>query len=89
MNEEKRLKELRKKLISMAQKVYKGPWIVGKFSQNERANELINNLGESPHLFVLGCILGRRFHDERAWKPWPTWRRGSAPSRSGNCPASP
>ena len=68
MNENKRLKELRKKLISMARRVYQGPWIVGKFSQNERANELINNIGESPHLFVRGCILGRRFHDERAWE---------------------
>jgi endonuclease III len=68
MSEDKRLRKLRKKLISMARKVYQGPWIVGKFSQNERANELINDIGESPHLFVLGCILGRRFHDERAWE---------------------
>jgi endonuclease III len=68
MAENKRLKELQEKLVSMAKKIYQGPWKVGKFSKNERANELINNIGEKPHLFVLGCILGRRFHDERAWE---------------------
>jgi len=68
MAENRRLEELKDKLISMAKRIYQGPWKVGKFSKNERANELINNISGNPHLFVLGCILGRRFHDERAWE---------------------
>lgn len=66
MNEKK--EELQEKLLTMAKRVYKGPWEVGKFSKDERANEIINNIGKMPHVFVLACILGRQFHDEKAWE---------------------
>jgi endonuclease III len=68
MLENKELSELREKLVVMAKKVYKGPWEVGKFSKNERANEIINNIGKIPHVFVLACMLGRQFHNEKAWE---------------------
>src|SRR5271157_1036126 len=68
MAENKQLKALQEKLVTMAKRVYKGPWEIGKFSKDERANEIINNIGEMPHVFVIACILGRQFHDEKAWE---------------------
>ena len=64
----KKLEELKEKLVTMAKKVYQGPWEVGKFSKDERANEIINNIHKMPHVFVIACLLGRQFHDEKAWE---------------------
>ncbi len=52
----------------MAKRVYKGPWEIGKFSKSERANEIINNIEKMPHVFVMACMLGRQFHNEKAWE---------------------
>src|ERR1041385_6709087 len=68
MAENKKIKFLKEKLVSMARRVYHGPWEIGKFSKDERANELINNIGKMPHIFVIACLLGRQFHDEKAWE---------------------
>ncbi len=68
MQRNKRLEALQEKLISMSKKVYAGPWKVDKFSKNDRANEIINNIGEKPHVFVMGCILGHRMHDDKGWE---------------------
>src|ERR1019366_8997830 len=68
MAENKKLEELKEKLVTMAKKVYQGPWEVGKFSKDERANEIINNIHKMPHVFVIACLLGRQFHDEKAWE---------------------
>lgn len=63
-----KLEELQEKLVEMAERVYQGPWEIGKFSKDERANEIINNIGKMPHIFVIACLLGRQFHDEKAWE---------------------
>ena len=80
MPENKRLKALQDKLIRMAKRVYRSPWKkgmysksaapleIGKFSKNERANEIINNIEKMPHVFVMACMLGRRARDEKAWQ---------------------
>jgi endonuclease III len=68
MEKNERLIALQDKLVTMAKRVYKGPWEVGKFSKNERANEIINNIGERPHVFVMACMLGSQFHNAKAWE---------------------
>jgi endonuclease-3 len=68
MTENNKLEELQKKLVDMAKQVYQGPWEIGKFSKSERANEIINNIGKLPHVFVMACMLGRQFHNEKAWE---------------------
>jgi endonuclease III len=68
MLEKKQLESLQEKLVTMAERVYQGPWEIGKFSKNERANQIINNIQEMPHVFVMACLLGRQFHDEKAWE---------------------
>lgn len=68
MLEKKQLEALQDKLAAMAKKVYQGPWELGKFSKNERANVIINNIEKVPHIFVMACLLGRQFHDEKAWE---------------------
>ena len=52
----------------MAKRVYKGPWEIGPFCKNERANEIINNIEKMPHVFVLACLLGRQYYDKKAWE---------------------
>lgn len=64
----KKIEALKDKLVRMAKRVYRGPWEIGKFSKDERANEIINNIGKMPHVFVIACLLGRQFRDEKAWE---------------------
>lgn len=64
----KQLEGLKDKLIHLAKKVDKGPWETGKFSENARANEIINNIKTMPHVFVMACMLGRQFQNEKAWE---------------------
>jgi endonuclease III len=52
----------------MAKRVHDGPWKSDKFSKNDRANEIINDIGKRPHVFVMGCILGHRVHDDKGWE---------------------
>jgi endonuclease-3 len=67
MEENKKMKTLQEKLVTMAKDVYKVPWKAGKFSQNERANEIINDIAKIPHAFVMACMLGQ-FHNGKAWE---------------------
>jgi len=38
-----------------------------KFTKNEEADKLLNNLKDFPHAFVLACVMDRQIKAERAW----------------------
>ena len=38
-----------------------------EFTQNPRANNLLENLKKYPHAFVLACVMDRQIKAERAW----------------------
>ncbi len=37
------------------------------FTGNEEADNLLNNLNQSPHAYVLACVMDRQIKAERAW----------------------
>ena len=38
-----------------------------KFTDNQSINNLLNNLDEYPHAFVLGCVMDKQIPAHRAW----------------------
>lgn len=54
-------------LINEGDKVFKGPYKLVEFTNNPKANELLNDLENYPHAFVLACIMDRQIKAERAW----------------------
>ena len=45
----------------------KEPYKKIEFTKNTEADELLNNLDEYPHAYVLACIMDRQIKAERAW----------------------
>lgn len=54
-------------LISKGNELLKRPRGKVKFTKEPEADELLNNIEEFPHAFVLACIMDRQIKTEKAW----------------------
>jgi len=54
-------------LISKGKELFNQPYKKIEFAGRPEADELLNNLKDYPHAFVLACIMDRQIKAERAW----------------------
>lgn len=54
-------------LITRGNKLFRQPRERLVFTENSEADDLLNNLKQFPHAFVLGCVMDRQMKAERAW----------------------
>jgi endonuclease III len=54
-------------LINRGNEFIKQPYQEIKFTRNSEADNLLNNLSQLPHAFVLASIMDRQYKAERAW----------------------
>ena len=54
-------------LIKRGNELLKQPYKKIEFTKNPEADNLLNNLKEFPHAFVLACVMDRQIPAERAW----------------------
>ena len=54
-------------LIQEGNRLLNQPYEKIEFSKNLEADDLLNNLREFPHAFVLACVMDRQIRAERAW----------------------
>lgn len=60
-------KSIRERLVAHGQELFSAPKQVVQFTQEPRANRLLNDLHDHPHAFVLACVMDRQVKAERAW----------------------
>jgi len=60
-------KSIRDRLVEHGQKLFSAPKQVIQFTREPLADELLNDLVNHPHAFVLACIMDRQVKAERAW----------------------
>jgi len=65
MDEDK--KKIANILIKKGNNLFSLPYEKIKFTQNEEADTLLNNLSQFPHAYVLACVMDRQVKAERAW----------------------
>src|ERR1700733_13520100 len=56
-----------RKLVERGEQLFGAPQRVVRFTEDEDANKLLNDLSDHPHAFVLACIMDRQVKAERAW----------------------
>ncbi len=61
------LEKITRLLISKGEALHKDPFSPVKFTGDEKADKLLNNINDYPHAFVLACIMDRQMKAERAW----------------------
>lgn len=54
-------------LVKRGNELFCMPYQKVKFTGNSEADDLLNNLNQFPHAFVLACIMDRQMKAERAW----------------------
>ena len=54
-------------LIKRGNELFGLPYEKVKFTENEEADTLLNNLNQFPPAYVLACVMDRRIKAERAW----------------------
>jgi len=59
---------IRNKLVNRSHELYKGPREFIKFSGNENADFLLNDIENYPHAYVLACIMNRQIRAKRVWE---------------------
>ena len=63
--------KLLKQLIELGLARFRQPYKPIEFTKNKEADTLLNDLGNHPHAFVLGCIMDAQIKAEKAWMiPW-------------------
>lgn len=63
-------------LIRKGRELFNQPYKPIKFTEVSEANELLNNLKEYPHAFVLGCMMDRQIKAKKAWLiPYKVYKR--------------
>jgi len=55
-------------LIERGNELFGSPYKKVKFTGNLEADDLLNNLKQFPHAFVLACVMDRQIKAERAWQ---------------------
>ncbi len=63
MNEEL----IRDRLVEQGQRLFNGPKQPIQFTREPKADDLLNDLINHPHAFVLACVMDRQIKAERAW----------------------
>lgn len=58
---------IRDRLVEKGKKTFSATHTLYPFTENERANRLVNDLHGHPHAFVLACIMDRQIKAEKAW----------------------
>ena len=59
--------EIVKILIKRGKELLNQPYRKIEFSRNPEADDLLNDINNFPHAFVLACIMDRQIKAERAW----------------------
>jgi len=54
-------------LIDRGNKLLQQPYKAMKFTKNEEADKLLNDINKYPHAFVLASVMDRQIRAERAW----------------------
>ncbi|MCD6283990.1 iron-sulfur cluster loop [bacterium] len=54
-------------LINKGKELFNQPYKKIEFTEKPEADELLNNLKDYPHAFVLACIMDRQIKAEKAW----------------------
>lgn len=54
-------------LVERGNELFGTPYQKLKFTGNSEADNLLNNLNQFPHAFVLACVMDRQMKAERAW----------------------
>lgn len=60
-------KKIRDRLVAHGDALYKAPATFVRFTGNEDADRLLNDLNEHPHAFLLASIMDRQIKAELAW----------------------
>jgi len=55
------------RLVEHGQVLFRAPRRLNQFTEEPQANDLLNDLTNYPHAFVLACIMDRQIRAERAW----------------------
>lgn len=55
-------------LVEIARKCFSEESTFVRFLDDDRRNELLNDLDNNPHAFVLACLMDRQMRAERAWE---------------------
>ena len=64
MNNKEKIVEI---LIQKGKELFNQPYKKIEFTKNLEADELLNDIKNYPHAFVLACIMDRQIKAERAW----------------------
>ena len=54
-------------LVEKGTRLFEGPKEFVRFTKNQEADELLNDLSKHPHAFVIGCVMDRQIKAEKAW----------------------
>ncbi|MGB4291275.1 MAG: hypothetical protein WBJ37_00140 [Bacteroidales bacterium] len=60
-------KAIRDRLVEHGSELFRAPKQLIRFTGNEDADSLLNDLDNYPHAFVLACVMDRKIKAERAW----------------------
>lgn len=55
------------RLLQHAQQIEEKPVTVIRFTNDDEVNQLLSDLENHPHLFVLACVMDQQIKAERAW----------------------
>ncbi|HHT9132599.1 MAG TPA: hypothetical protein ACFYED_08935 [Candidatus Tripitaka californicus] len=55
-------------LIKRGSELFSSPYKKVEFTKDSEADDLLNNLKQFPHAFVLACVMDRQLKAERAWQ---------------------
>lgn len=61
------LQSIRDLLLRRGQELFHDPHQLRHFTNDPKANALLNDLEHYPHAFVLACVMDRQMKAERAW----------------------
>lgn len=54
-------------LISKGEEIFQAPPSIVRFTNNKAADELLNDIENYPHAFVLACVMDKQIKAELAW----------------------
>ena len=60
-------KSIRDRLVEHGQTLFRAPKQLIQFTKEAEADTLLNDLDNTPHAFVLACVMDRQVKAERAW----------------------
>jgi uncharacterized HhH-GPD family protein len=60
-------KAIRDLLLKRGEELFHSPHQLKHFTNNTKADALLNDIDNYPHAFVLGCVMDRQIIAERAW----------------------